>query len=199
MFSRQVKENQDTAHIPFILLSARRDMEVQTEGLNAGAEIYITKPFNVDYLKSSVRRLLERKESLREYFSSPLSLYTLEQGKLYHKEHKKFVNEILKIINKNIRDKELSAHLIAEKMNIGLRSFYRKLGEVEGLNISELINDCRLVKAADLLAKTKLTIDEVVFQSGFTNRSTFYRAFSKKYNCAPTEYRKARTTVPVDI
>lgn len=199
MFSRQVKENQDTAHIPFILLSARRDMEVQTEGLNAGAEIYITKPFNVDYLKSSVRRLLERKESLREYFSSPLSLYTLEQGKLYHKEHKKFVNEILKIINKNIRDKELSAHLIAEKMNIGLRSFYRKLGEVEGLNISELINDCRLVKAADLLAKTKLTIDEVVFQSGFTNRSTFYRAFSKKYNCTPTEYRKARTTVPVDI
>jgi AraC-like DNA-binding protein len=194
-----VKEDKDTAHIPFILLSARRDMEVQTEGLNAGAEIYITKPFHVDYLKSSVRRLLERKESLREYFSSPLSLYTLEQGKLSDKEHKKFVNEILKIINKNIKDKDLSAHLIAEKMNIGLRSFYRKLEEADGINLTELINNCRLAKAVDLLAKTKLTIDEVVFQSGFTNRSTFYRAFSKKYNCTPTEYRKDRKAVSGNV
>ncbi|MDD3039120.1 response regulator [Bacteroides sp.] len=188
-FSRLVKSDEATAHIPFILLSAKRDVEVQTEGLNAGAEVYITKPFNVDYLKSSVHRLLERKESLREYFSSPLSSYTLENGKLSHKEHRKFINEILKIINKNISNKELSAHFIAEKMNIGVRSFYRKLEEIEGVTLAELINGCRLVKAADLLVKTKLTIDEIVFQSGFTNRSTFYRAFSKKYNCTPTEYR----------
>ena len=189
-FSQQVKQDEATAHIPFILLSARRDMEAQTEGLNAGAEIYITKPFHVDYLKSSVRRLLERKESLREYFSSPLSSYTLEQGKLSHKEHKKFINDVLKIINKNIKDKELSAQLIAEKMNIGLRSFYRKLEQIEDVNLTELINNCRLTKAGDLLEKTTLTIDEVVFQSGFTNRSTFYRAFAKKHNCTPTEYRK---------
>lgn len=189
-FSRQVKEDETTAHIPFILLSARQDIEGQTAGLNAGAELYITKPFNVDFLKSSIQRLLERKESLREYFSSPLSSYTLENGKLSHKEHKKFVNDILKIINKNLRNKDLSAQLIAEKMNIGLRTFYRKLEEIEEITLAELINNCRLLKAADLLIKTKLTIDEIVFQSGFTNRSTFYRAFSKKYNCTPTEYRK---------
>lgn len=198
-FSRFVKSDEATSHIPFILLSAKRDMEVQTEGLNAGAEIYITKPFHVDYLKSSVRRLLERKESLREYFSSPLSSYTLERGKLSHKEHKKFRQEILKIINKNIRNKELSAHLIAEKMNLGLRSFYRKMKEMdEDLTLAELINNCRLIKAADLLIKTKLTIDEIVFQSGFTNRSTFYRAFSKKHHCTPTEYRK-QSSVPTGV
>lgn len=192
-FSRQVKSDEATAHIPFIFLSAKRDVEVQTEGLDAGAEIYITKPFHVDYLKSSVRRLLERKESLKEYFSSPLSSYTLKDGKYSHKEHRKFINEILKIINKNISNKELSAHTIAGKMNIGIRSFYRKLEEIEGVSLTELINACRLVKAADLLVKTKLTIDEVVFQSGFTNRSTFYRAFSKKHSCTPTEYRKEHT------
>ena len=147
----------------------------------------------MDFLKSSVQRLLERKESLREYFSSPLSSYTLENGKLSHKEHKKFVNDILKIINKNLRNKDLSAQLIAEKMNIGLRTFYRKLEEIEEITLAELINNCRLLKAADLLIKTKLTIDEIVFQSGFTNRSTFYRAFSKKYNCTPTEYRKQQS------
>lgn len=54
-----------------------------------------------------------------------------------------------------------------------------------------------LVKATDLLVKTKLTIDEIVFQSGFTNRSTFYRAFSKKYHCTPTEYRKEHTRVGI--
>lgn len=194
-FSRQIKQDETTAHIPFILLSARQDIEGQTEGLNAGAELYITKPFNVDYLKSSVQRLLERKESLREYFSSPLSSYTLENGKLSHKEHKKFINDILKIINKNLKNKDLSAQLIAEKMNIGLRTFYRKLEEMEDTSLSDLINNCRLLKAADLLIKTKLTIDEVVFQSGFTNRSTFYRAFSKKYDCTPTEYRKQQNSL----
>lgn len=189
-FSRLVKSDETTAHIPFILLSAKREIEGQTEGLDAGAELYITKPFNVEYLKSSVRRLLERKEHLREYFSSPLSSYTLENGKLSHKEHRKFINDILKIINKNIRNKDLSAQLIAEKMNMGLRTFYRKLEEVENTSLSELINNSRLIKATDLLIKTKLTIDEIVFQSGFTNRSSFYRIFSKKYNCTPTEYRK---------
>lgn len=189
-FSRQVKQDETTAHIPFIFLSAKRDIEIQTEGLNAGAELYITKPFNVEYLKSSVQRLLERKESLREYFSSPLSSFTLEKGKYAHKEHKKFINDILKIINRNLKNKDLSAQLIAGGMNIGLRTFYRKLEEIEDTSLTELINNCRLLKAADLLVKTKLTIDEIVFQSGFTNRSTFYRAFSKKYNCTPTEYRK---------
>lgn len=192
-FSRQLKADETTVHIPFILLSAKRDMEIQAEGLNAGADIYITKPFHVDYLKSSVRRLLERKENLKEYFSSPLSSYTLEKGKFSHKEDRKFINEILKIINKNIRDKELSAHLIAGKMNIGLRTFYRRLEEIEGTSLTDLINNCRLIKAADLLVKTRLTIDEIVFQSGFTNRSTFYRAFSKKYDCTPTAYRKQHT------
>ena len=196
-FSREVKSDEATAHIPFIFLSAKRDVGIQTEGLDAGAEIYITKPFDVDYLKSSVRRLLERKESLKEYFSSPLSSYTLKDGKLSHKEHRKFVNEILRIINKNISNKELTAHTIAEKMNIGIRSFYRKLEEIEGVTLTDLICDCRLAKATDLLLKTKLTIDEVVFQSGFTNRSTFYRAFSKKYNCTPTEYRREHAQVVI--
>lgn len=196
-FSREVKSDEATAHIPFIFLSAKRDVGIQTEGLDAGAEIYITKPFDVDYLKSSVRRLLERKESLKEYFSSPLSSYTLKDGKLSHKEHRKFVNEILRIINKNISNKELTAHTIAEKMNIGIRSFYRKLEEIEGVTLTDLICDCRLAKATDLLLKTKLTIDEVVFQSGFTNRSTFYRAFSKKYNCTPTKYRREHAQVVI--
>lgn len=189
-FSREVKSDATTAHIPFILLSARRDRRGQAEGLDAGAEIYITKPFQVDYLKSSVRRLLERKESLKAYFSSPLSAYTLSGGKFAHAEDRRFFNDMQRIIHKNIRNKELSARLVAEKMNMGLRTFYRKLEEMEVGSLTELIADCRLLKAADLLAKTKLTIDEIVFQSGFTNRSSFYRAFSKKYQCTPTAYRK---------
>lgn len=194
-FSRRVKQDEATVHIPFILLSARGDMEGQTEGLDAGADLYITKPFHEEYLKSSVQRLLERKESLREYFSSPLSSYKLDKGKYAHQEQKKFINDILKIINKNLKNKDLSAQLIAGKMNIGLRTFYRKLEEIEDTSLAEMINSCRLLKAADLLVKTKLNIDEIVFQSGFTNRSTFYRAFSKKHNCTPTEYRKRQATL----
>lgn len=196
-FSRQVKADETTAHIPLILLSARGDVEGQTEGLDAGAELYITKPFHVEYIQSSVRRLLERKEHLRAYFASPLSVYELEKGKLAHADDRKFVREILKIVNRNLRNKELSAAFIAEKMHLGLRTFYRRLEETGGVPLAELITNCRLVKASALLAKTRLTIDEVVFQAGFTNRSTFYRAFSKKYGCTPTAYRKEQNA-PTD-
>ncbi|MDL2257019.1 response regulator [Bacteroidales bacterium OttesenSCG-928-I14] len=187
--TQKIKSKEETSHIPVILVSGKYEIEQQIEALEAGAEIYITKPFNSEYLKVSVEQVIGRKEKLKDYFSSPISSYELDEGKLMHKEHKKFLQSILKIINSNITNKELSTQFIADKLGMGSRSLYRKMEEMGEESPSHLIKECRLLVAKDLLLKTKMTIDEVVYKSGFSNKVTFFKAFNKKFGCTPKEYR----------
>lgn len=186
---RHIKSNPDISHIPLIIISPEQDMEHQISALNAGAELYIPMPFNIDYLRTSVAKLLRRKEELKEYFTSNISAFDLIDGKQIHKSQRKFLKEIIGIINKNIENSNLSAQFIATQMNMGVRKLYRQIEEIKGIGISNLIRECRLLVASDLLIKTRLTIDEIVFKSGFSNRVSFYKAFTKKYDCTPKEYR----------
>lgn len=188
--AKEIKSNKKTAHIPMILISAKHSVEEQIEGLASGAEMYITKPFNTEYLYTSAKQLISRKETLKDYFNSPLSAFELAGGKLTHKENTKFVQDIMDIINKNIMDKKLSAQFIANELNISTRHLYRRLTEIDSISPADMIKESRLHIAKNLLRNTKMTIDEVIFNSGFTNRATFFRAFAQKYGCTPKEYRE---------
>ena len=187
---KQIKSNKATNHIPLILISAKLDVEEQIKGLDAGAEMYITKPFNIDFLKVSVSRLLARKESLKDYYSSALSAFDLMRGKQIHKEDKEFLEKVLSIINENLLEKDLSAKLIAEKLNISLRQLYRKISDLGESSLADMIKESKLHVATNLLQNTKMSIDEITYNSGFSNRATFYNAFSTKFNCTPKEYRE---------
>ena len=187
--TRRIKSVKETAHIPIIIVSGRHEMEQQMEALSAGAEMYITKPFNADFLRISVFQMMERKEVLKSYFSSPISSFEKSDGKLTHKETKKFLQSVLKIINNHITDRELSPRFIADKLAISSRSLYRKMEEMGEDSPTNLIKECRLHIAKDLLLTTKKTIDEIVFDSGFSNKVTFFKAFREKYECTPKEFR----------
>ncbi|MFV0419564.1 MAG: two-component regulator propeller domain-containing protein [Dysgonomonas sp.] len=186
---KRIKEDKKTSHIPLILISAKYTVEEQIEGLASGAEMYISKPFNTDYLKTSVKHLISRKETLKSYFNSPLSAFELNEGKLVHKENTKFVQDIIDIIEKNIMDSKLSAQFIAAELNMSPRHLYRRLNEVNSESPADMIKESRLHIARNLLLNTKMTIDEVIYKSGFSNRATFFRAFAQKYGCTPKEFR----------
>ena len=186
-----VKSSKETAHIPVIIISGKYETEQQIEALSAGAQLYVTKPFSADFLKASVRQLIRRKEDLKDYFSSPISSYEKTEGKLTHKESRKFLQKVLKIINDNITDKNLSPHFIADALAISTRSLYRKMEAMGGENLTGLIRSSRLHVAKNMLQTTQKTIDEIVFASGFTNKVTFFKAFKEKYGCTPKEYRTA--------
>ena len=188
--TKTIKSNKSTSHIPLIILSAAHETEKQMEAINAGAEMYVTKPFDADYLKSIIKRLLGRKEDLKDYFSSPLSAYEINMGKLQHAEHRKFMKKVYVIINKNIHDENLSPDFIANELGLSTRSLYRKIKEASDISLLEIIREGKLAVAENLLQKSKLTIDEIVFKSGFSNRASFYRAFTGKYGCSPTEFIK---------
>ena len=185
---KSIKSDKATSHIPFIILSAAHESGKKTEVMNAGAEMYITKPFDTDYLKSVIKRLLGRKEDLKDYFASPLSAYEVNMGKVQHSEHRKFLKKVHDIISKNIQDENLSPKLIASELGMSTRSLYRKLKETSDTSLLEMICEGRLTVAENLLLKSKFTIDEIVFKSGFSNRVSFYRVFSKKFGCTPTEF-----------
>lgn len=186
--SKSLKANKSISHIPLIIVSAIHDIEIQTKALNAGAELYVTKPFDATYLKTTIRRLLGRKEDLKDYFASPLSAYELNMGKLQHSEHRKFLKKVYAIISKNVQNEHLSPDFIASELGMSLRTLYRKLKEATDKGLLEIIKDGKLAVAENLLLKSKFTIDEIVFKSGFSNRASFYRAFSKKYGCTPSEF-----------
>lgn len=166
-FTQQLKSSKNHAHIPVILLSGERNIEEQIKGINAGAEMYIFKPFYSDYLKISVNKILNRKETLKSYFNSPKSAYDLSNAKLIHKEDKKFIETILDIINANLDNKDLSAAFIANELHISMRHLYRKLSEIgEVRSIANMIKDCKLQVAKTFSSiqsfrLTKLPINQV--------------------------------------
>lgn len=188
--TEQLKNSKEYAHIPIILLSGERNIQEHTKGINAGAEMYIFKPFYSDFLKISVNKILNRKETLKSYFNLPKSAYNLSNSKLVHKEDKKFIEEILNIINANLKSNDLSAAMIAEKLNMSTRHLYRKLNEIgEVRSIGTMIKDCKLQVAKNLLINTKLSVEEIAYKSGFKARSTFFRSFTEKYQITPKEFR----------
>ncbi|MCD7937679.1 MAG: ATP-binding protein [Tannerellaceae bacterium] len=187
--TRQIKSDKMLNHIPLILLSSKMDSKDQVRGIEAGAEFYITKPFNVDYLERVVDRLLQRKEELKTYYNSPLSSFELENGHFTHKEDREFYDRILRIVEENLLNPELSVEMLSAKMGLSSRQFYRKVKSVTDKTPNEIIREYRLRIVDRLLVTTNLSIDEIITQSGFMNKGYFFRTFTQKYGMTPRNYR----------
>ena len=190
---KQIKSDRRTAHIPFILLSAKNTPEEQTEGIAAGAEAYIVKPFNIEYLQSVAGRLLKRQTDLRDYYRSAISAYEFLDGKFIHKENKDFFERLLIAIDKNLINMNFTSEQLAAEMGVSLRQLYRKLKDITNRTPAELIKEYHLAVAEKLLATTRDSVDEIMYKSGFNNRGTFYKIFSLKYGMTPKKYRESKT------
>lgn len=194
-FVTSIRSNKQTAYIPFIFVTAKHNVEEQIQGIDAGTDLYITKPFNIKYLKSSVEQLLSRKRKIKDYYSSAASAFNLEDGKLIHNDQKLFIQEIINIIDKNLQNNKLSSKFIADELNISTRTLYRKVKKAGDISIANMIRDSRLQIAENLLLQTTMTIDEIVFKSGFNNRVSFYNAFSEVNKCTPSEFRESKDSL----
>lgn len=196
--TKMLKENRRIAHIPLILVSAKNTTEEQVEGINAGAEAYLTKPFNVAYLKSIVDRLISRQDDLKDYYSSVLSAFEFNEGQFIHKEDKAFFEKALKVIEKRMALPEFNAESLASELGLSHRHLARKLKDIANQKPSDLIRECRLVLVAKLLVSSKLTIEEIMYKTGFVNRGSFYKAFSQKYGVTPRVYRQEQKAKDMD-
>lgn len=190
VFLNQIKTGAFTKHIPVIIVSAKVTDNEQAEGFNTGADAYLTKPFSSQLLLSVVSRLLKNKTDLKSFYHSSESVYEFSEGRLIHSEDKQLLEKVISIIKDNIDNEELRPGFLADKLGMNLRSFYRYFKNFSDMAPSDFIKDYRLMYAAQLLRTTKLNVQEIIYKTGFTNKSYFYREFLKKHNMTPKEYRQ---------
>jgi len=183
---RQIKEDPNTSHVPLILLTAKNALNDKIEGLEAGADAYISKPFSMDHLQVQISNLLEnRRTILGHYSNSPLAhLKSLSLSE----EDQDFISILDKIIEENLKDLDLNVEYLAERMNMSRSTLYRKIKEISDLSPKELINMSRLKKAAYLLKTTNDKIFEISEKVGYRSQTSFGRNFQKQFGITPSDF-----------
>jgi signal transduction histidine kinase/CheY-like chemotaxis protein/AraC-like DNA-binding protein/ligand-binding sensor domain-containing protein len=188
-----LKSDTKTGYIPIVGLSAKTSIEDFVNAYTHGADMYIAKPFHPKHVISAINNLLSKQTLLKEYFNSGISSLKVKDGARIHQDDEQLLREIIEYIHKNMDDESLDPNRIAEFMNISKATLYRKLKDITGKTPGEFLRTLRLEYAAKLLTKTKLTVSEIMYRSGFTNKSYFYREFQKVYGTSPKEYRSKTT------
>ena len=186
-FCNEIKQNEITNHIPFILLSARASIDHKIEGLKVGADVYIPKPFDMRLLKIKTQKLLEDREFLIEKFASKRITLDSQKIGINHTE-KAFLEKAEKVIEDNLTNSEFVVEDLGRALSFSRMQLYRKFKSVRGLSANEFIREYRIKKAALLLRETDLNVSEILYTIGFTNRSYFSKCFKKTFDMSPKEY-----------
>ncbi len=191
-FVKIMKQQELTRHIPIILLSSRGTIENQIEGLEIGADAYLSKPFHPRHLEALIENTLYRNKAVLDYSESAYAALEQFEGKLVRKEDKELMLMITKIIQEHMENESLSLDFIASETAHSKMQLYRKMKEIVGITPTEFIRSIRLKHAERLLKTTNRTVQEIMYNSGFNNKAHFYREFSKKYHLTPKEYRNQK-------
>ena len=170
----RIKSDKFTRHIPLIVVSAKVSESEQAEGLDLGADVYLTKPFSSVVLHSVVNRLMANKKELKDYYYSPESAYEQSGGQLIHQEDKEFMDSVTAIIKENLAQDTLRPELIADKLGMNTRALYRRFKKISPLTPSDFIKDYRMMHAARLLVTTNLSVQEIIYQVGISNLSLIH-------------------------
>lgn len=186
-----IKSSLEFSHIPVILLTAKNTLQSKITGLELGADAYIEKPFEIDYLSAQMASLIRNRNNLREHFAfTPL----VHINSIAHtKTDESFINKLNQLIHEHIDDQELNVEKLAKHMNMSRTSLFRKIKSMADMTPNELITLARLKKAAELLSKSELKIYEVSYMVGFTSQTSFGRSFTKQFGISPSQYQKNKS------
>ncbi|MFV5686496.1 substrate-binding domain-containing protein [Flavobacterium sp. GB2R13] len=181
-----LKTNMITSHIPVIILTAMDDNNTYIKSLEVGADLFLTKPFNLKVLKQSIKGLLFNREKLRYYYTKNINKIENDGLSLIERE---FLIKINLILEKNIDDSSFSVENLASKLNISRVQLYRKVKAVLGIGVGDYINNFRLEKAKELLMTTTMNISEIAYSCGFASPNYFSTTFKTKYGIPPKDFR----------
>lgn len=184
----KLKQEERTNHIPVIMLTAMASHLHQVDGLEAGADIYITKPFSIQVLELSIRNLLQGRERLRHKYVRQVMLMP---GRIeIASPDEKFLDKLMGLIASKMEDPEFNVGSLVEDIGMSQTVLYKKIKALTGLSITDFIKSQRLKRAAQLLSEHQLNISEVAYAVGFNDRKYFSKEFRKQFHVAPSEYVK---------
>lgn len=190
---KKIKEEEKTSHIPVILLTAKADIESRLEGLETGADDYMTKPFNARELQTRVKNLIHQREKLIARFSRTVILKPKEIAITSPDEI--FLEKVMVIIENHLGNSEFSVDDFQKEIGMSRMQLHRKLKALTGHSAGEFMRIQRLIRASEMLSKTDDNISEVCYQTGFTSLSYFAKCFKKQFGTTPKDYASTHSQV----
>jgi CheY-like chemotaxis protein/nitrogen-specific signal transduction histidine kinase len=185
---KKLKKDERTSHIPIILLTALTSRDSIHQGLMAGADDYITKPFDIMLLRTKVDNLFMLRKSLQMKYSGELLLQP--KNITLASPEEKFLKKAIETVEKYIDDPDLDSDKFAQHIGVSRMQLYRKLGALTDMTVKDFIRDLRLKRAAQLLIQNKLNISEVAYAVGFRDLSHFRKCFRQEFGMTASEYVK---------
>ena len=182
---REIKNDPKMAQTPVVMLTAKVESEDVITGIEAGADDYITKPFDVEILRSKINSLMKKRDDMKRYFSNSSAASHNEENTL---STTPFMDAVVKNIEKHLDDSTFEAKVLADSLNMSLPTLYRKIKQYSDLSILELTRNIRLKKAAELLASQQYSVQEVAEMVGFNDTATFRKRFTEQYGVTPSQY-----------
>ena len=184
-FTKQLKTNTATSHIPVIMLTAKNLEEHRAEGYEHGADSYITKPFHSKVLLARIENLLRQRQLLKNLYQG-----TKEAEKEISEAHlenrdKQFLKQLQAIIQKNLSDSEFGVEDMGQQIGLSRVQLYRKVKAMTGSSVVDLLRKARLAKARRLLETRSMSVSEVAYEVGFSAPSYFTKCFKDEYGMLP--------------
>lgn len=186
---REIKESLQLCHIPVILVTAKTTIENQVEGLNVGADAYVTKPFEPHYLMALIKSLLNNREKTRSLLSRSTQTDKMDENVLSPQDNM-FMTELYHLMESELSNPGLDVTRMTQLLKISRTKFYYKVKGLTGENPSVFFKTYKLNRAAELLKEGKYTISEIADMTGFNTLSHFSKSFKQQFGIPPSEYLK---------
>jgi len=186
-FSRKVKDSLSFSHIPIILVTAKATVENQVEGLNSGADAYVTKPFDPSYLLALINSQLSNRRKTQRMLIGATKTERIEENVLTPQDNH-FMTELYKLMENELSNPELNINRMTEVLKMSRTKFYYKVKGLTGENPGILFKTYKLNRAAELILEGQLNISEIADMTGFSTPSHFSVSFKKHFGVSPKDY-----------
>ncbi|WP_121812168.1 response regulator [Mucilaginibacter kameinonensis] len=184
-----LKEQFETSHIPFIILSAKDALDTKIEGMESGADFYFAKPLSIDLLLLTVANIFEQAEKLKQRYAKN---YLSEATELVNSEKDKaFFQKLINVIEDNIQDLNLDVDFLCRHLFISRTKLYQKIKGISDQSVGEFIRTVRLKRAIHIMTHEDVSMNEVADRIGLQSNSNFSRAFKKEYGESPLQFMKS--------
>jgi signal transduction histidine kinase/DNA-binding response OmpR family regulator/streptogramin lyase len=183
---RILKNNEKTSHIPIILLTARSEQQDKIEGLQKGADDYLTKPFDLKELQARIKNLIEIRRKLQAKYSK-LEYVLKSDGKKVTSLDEKFLNKVKEVIENHISEEEFNMDDFCSEVAMSRTQLHRKLKALTGKSATLYIRTIKLLKAKKMIQEKTGNISEIAYSLGFSSPTYFTRCFKEEFGYPPSE------------
>lgn len=190
---KEIRNDIELCHIPFVMLTAKANIESKLEGLNYGADDYITKPFNTSFFRARINNIIQQRTLIQKSFANSFISNGIVESNFKHNIMRRD-EEIFILINNaidaNLVNGDFTIDELAEIVGINRNALYNKIKSITGMTPVKFIREVRLDRAGQKLLQSNLLVKEIAYDCGFSDLKYFGKCFKEKFGVSPAEYRK---------